>query len=297
MPPMLITGASGLLGRALHAACADVADWQVSGIALTRSRPGLDRLDLCDAHAVKDYLDARNPRVIVHSAAERRPNESEQAPDATARINVDATSRLARWAAANGAWLIYLSTDYVFDGVTPPYLPDSPTNPLNLYGRSKRDGELAVWAATSDACVLRVPVLYGDVERLDESAVTDLARQIKGADGHPLTVEDWATRYPTLVTDVAVSVRQMIERRLNQPGFRGTYHWSGAEPLTKYGMAQIIARTLGRGSETLLPDNRPPTGAPRPRDCQLDCSDLERLGIGQRTPFAVGIAKVLRKWL
>ena len=296
MSSILITGASGLLGRAVRNACMKVHAWQVSGLAFLRAQNGLERLDLCDARAVKEYLDARQPRIVIHCAAERRPDPSENAPEATMRLNVEATARLAKWAAANGAWMVFISTDYVFDGVTPPYQTNAPTNPLNLYGRSKRDGELAVWAETSDACVLRVPILYGDVETLDESVVTGLARQILESKGQPLTLDDWATRYPTCVDDLAVTLRQMIERRLAHPDFRGTFHWSGAEPFTKFGMGRVIAKLLNVNADTLVPDPHPPSGAPRPRDCHLDCSDLERLSIGQRTPFAPAIMKILQKW-
>lgn len=297
MSSILITGASGLLGRAVYRACRQVPAWQLSGIARTRMHEGLDVLDLCDAKAVKEYLDARQPRIIIHCAAERRPDQCETAPDATVRLNVEATARLSKWSAATGAWLVFLSTDYVFDGVTPPYTPEAPTNPLNLYGRSKRDGELAVWAETSDACVLRVPLLYGEVENLDESVVTDLARQIRGSRETPLTLDDWATRYPTCVDDVAVVLRQMIERRLANPDFRGTFHWSGAEAFTKFGMARVIAKILDLNLDVLAPDQRPPcSGAPRPKDCHLDCSDLEHLNIGQRTPFVPAITKILQNW-
>jgi S-adenosylmethionine synthetase len=297
MSSIVITGASGLLGRAVLDACRGVPSWQVHGTVLSRVRNGLDRVDLCDARAVREFLEARQPRIIVHCAAERRPDASEDAPDATVRLNVEATARLAKWAAANSAWLVFLSTDYVFDGVKPPYAVDAPTNPLNLYGRSKRDGELAVWAETSDAAVLRVPVLYGTVERLDESVVTDLARRIRDARGAAVTLENWATRYPTGVDDLAVVLRQMIERRLEHSDFRGTFHWSGDEPFTKFGMGQVMARVLGIDPAVLVPDDRPPGGAPRPRDCHLDCSELERLGIGQRTPFVPAITRILQPWL
>ena len=296
MPCIHITGASGLLGRAVQEVFAQVPAWQVSGLAFSRVRPGLERLDLCDARAVKDFLDASHPDVIIHCAAERRPDRSEGNPDDTMRLNVEVTARLAKWAAANGSWLVFLSTDYVFDGVTPPYLPAAPTNPLNLYGRSKRDGELAVWAATSDAAVLRVSILYGKVERLDESGVTAIAAQIREAQGQSLMLEDWATRCPTFVEDVAVVLRQMVARRLAEPSFRGTFHWCGDEPLTKFAMGGIIAKALGANPDTLVADPHPPIGAPRPRDCRLDCTDLERLDIGRRTPFAAAIATVLQPW-
>ena len=295
MSSILVTGASGLLGRAVCNACRQDPGWQVQGLAFSRARNGRDRLDLCDARAVKEYLDAKQPRIVIHCAAERRPDPSEGAPEATMRLNVEATSRLAKWSAANGAWMVFISTDYVFDGVTPPYKTDVPTNPLNLYGRSKRDGELSVWAETSDACVLRVPVLYGEVENLDESVVTGLARQIRESKGQPVTLDDWATRYPTCVDDVAAVLRQMIERRQAHPDFRGTFHWSGAEPFTKFGMGRVIAKILDVDLNTLEPDTNPPAGAPRPKDCHLDCSDLEHLDIGQRTPFVPAITKILQK--
>ena len=296
MSSILITGATGLLGRAVHHACLQVPGWQRSGLAFNRARNGLGRLDLRDARAVKDYLDAHQPRIILHCAAERRPDQSEKDPENTLLLNVEATARLAKWSAAHGAWLVFISTDYVFDGVTPPYQPNAPTNPLNLYGRSKRNGELAVWAETSDACVLRVPILYGDVETLDESGVTGVARQIRDAQGQSLALEDWAIRYPTCVGDVAVVLRQMIERRLTHPDYRGTYHWSGTDHFTKFGMGRIIAKILAINPGTLVSDPRPPSGAPRPKNCHLDCSDLERLNIGQRTPFAQAMTKILQKF-
>jgi len=296
MPSILITGASGMLGRAVHAACASVSDWSVSGISFTRTRPGLDRVDLCDAKTVKDYLDGKRPNIIIHCAAERRPDQSEASPDATKKLNIEATSRLAKWASANGAWLVFISTDYVFDGLTPPYQTDAPTNPLNCYGRSKRDGELAIWTETSDACVLRLPILYGEVENLGESGVTDLARQIQEAQGQPLTLEDWAVRYPTFVNDVAITLQQIVEYRQKQPAFRGTFHWSGSEPFSKFAMGRVIAKMLGVDPNTITPDQRPPSGAPRPRDCHLACEDLERLNIGRRSPFAPTVAKILEKW-
>ena len=280
----------------MRSACQQLPDRQVLGLAHSRARDGLDRLDLCDARAVKEYLDAKQPRVLLHCAAERRPDLSESAPEATRRLNVEATSRLAKWAAAHGAWMIFISTDYVFDGVTPPYQPNALTNPLNFYGRSKRDGELAVWAETADACVLRVPILYGNVETLDESVVTGLARQIREAHGQPLSLDDWATRYPTCVDDVAVVLRQMLEWRQTHPDFCGTFQWSGTEAFTKYSMGRAIAKIVRCNPDTLTPNVHPPSGAPRPKDCHLDCSDLESLGIGQRTPFAHAMAKILQKW-
>lgn len=294
-PHLLVTGATGLLGRPVLRACAAQPGWHVTGASFRRSGPGLERLDLSQTEQIPAFLDRLAPDVIIHAAAERRPDVSEKDPAGTRRLNVGATAALARWAAERGAFVIYISSDYVFDGTTPPYAPESPTHPVNAYGQSKLDGERAVLTAGCDAASLRVPILYGEVESLDESPVTVLAKNMLNArPGERLAMEHWATRYPTNTSDVAVVLRQMVERRLADRGFKGIFHWSGSEPMTKYEMALAFAPLLGFDPARLVPDATPPgAGAPRPKDCHLDASALERLGIGRRTPFAAAFPAIL----
>lgn len=293
-PRILITGASGLLGRPVLRACAARSGWHVTGTSFRRSGPGLERIDLSQTAQLPAFLNAAAPDVIIHAAAERRPDVSEKDPQGTQRLNVGATATLAQWAAARQAFLIYISTDYVFDGTRPPYRPGDATHPLNAYGQSKLDGEQAVQAAGGDYAILRVPILYGEVETLDESPVTVLAKNMLGAKpGERLAMEDWATRYPTHTADVAAVLVQMVAHKLAHPELRGLFHWSGSEPMTKYGMAQAFAPLLGFDPSRLAPDAAPPAGAPRPKNAHLDTSDLERLGIGQRTPFASALPAIL----
>jgi S-adenosylmethionine synthetase len=291
---ILITGASGLLGRPVLRACAARSGWHVTGTSFRRSGPGLERIDLSQTAQLPAFLNAAAPDVIIHAAAERRPDVSEKDPQGTQRLNVGATATLAQWAAARQACLIYISTDYVFDGTRPPYRPGDATHPLNAYGQSKLDGEQAVQAAGGDYAILRVPILYGEVETLDESPVTVLAKNMLCAKpGERLAMEDWATRYPTHTADVAAVLVQMVAHKLAHPELRGLFHWSGSEPMTKYGMAQAFAPLLGFDPSRLAPDAAPPAGAPRPKNAHLDTSDLERLGIGQRTPFASALPAIL----
>jgi dTDP-4-dehydrorhamnose reductase len=108
-----------------------------------------------------------------------------------------------------------------------------------------------------------------------------------------LRAEDWATRHPTHTADVAVVLRQMVEHRAADPGFSGVFHWSGNESFTKYGMACVMADALRIPRTRILSDPTPGSGAPRPRDCHLDCSELLSLGIGRHTAFATAIASIL----
>jgi dTDP-4-dehydrorhamnose reductase len=285
-----------MLGRAtLRELHAHAPAWRTIGTAHSRARRGVQALDLCDEAALATALEALRPDVIVHTAAERRPDAVEGNPAATQRLNVEVPGRLAAWCREHGSWLIHLSTDYVFDGTRAPYATDAPTCPLNAYGVSKRDAEEAVRGQSPDAAILRVPILYGEVETLAESAVTVVAANLLALKpGATLRAEDWATRYPTHTDDVAVVLRQMVEHRLADPGFGGILHWSGNEPFTKYGMACRMADALGIPRSRLVSDPSPGGGAPRPKDSHLDCTALAALGIGRHTPFAAAIARILR---
>jgi len=259
-------------------------------------RDGLVGLDLCNPTAVTACLDAVRPRVVIHSAAERRPDVSERDPEAVRRLNVEATARLAGWCATHGAWMLYLSTDYVFDGTRPPYGVDAPTGPLNIYGRSKLEGEYAVRRETPDAAVLRVPILYGPCETLAESSVTSsVPALLQMTPAVPLRLDHWATRYPTHTADVASVIRQMTLRRRVDPALAGVFHWSGDAPHTKYTLGLLMARILGVSPEAVLPDDAPTSGAPRPRDAHLDCSRLDALGIGARTPLEPALREILQQ--
>ncbi len=294
MPTIVVTGASGLLGRPVMQELEKQGDLSVRGTAFRRAGGALAALDLREPAAVREYLERLRPDIIIHSAAERHPDVSEKDPDATRHLNVDATRMLAECAGDLGAWLVYISTDYVFDGTTPPYRPDDTPNPLNFYGTSKLDGERAVSDVLPAAAILRVPILYGPVETLDESPVTVIAQSLMDPDAGKVVLDDWASRHPTFTPDVACVLRQMVEQHLDGQALGGIFHWSGDDALTKFDMGRIIADVLRLKDVTLVPNPNPPPGAPRPKDCCLDCSRLENLNIGRRTAFREGVTEVLR---
>jgi S-adenosylmethionine synthetase len=282
---VVITGASGMLGRALMK---ELALESPVGTAFSRAQGGLVRLNLLDQSATSEFLRGLEPRVILHTAAERRPDASQADPEGTRALNVESTRLLARLAKELGAWMLYLSTDYVFDGTTPPYKPGDKTNPLNFYGQTKLEGEAALFSETSAATVLRVGVLFGRVEFVEESAVTAVLKDVRNP--KPAAVDDWGQRYPTFVDDVAVVCHQLMQQKPN-----GIFHWCGDERFTKYQQAVLMGELLNISTSHLRPDPNPPSGAPRPHDCRLDCSLLESLGVGRRTAFREALGTVLRE--
>ncbi len=290
---ILVTGGSGLLGRAIMREFRTISTWQLCGTCFSRCRDGLVRLDLRDAEAVRNLLMAERPAVIVHAAAERRPDIGQQHPEDIRALNVQATRTLAELAGQLNSWLVYISTDYVFDGTCPPYRPGDTPHPLNLYGQTKLDGERMVQAHAPGASILRVPILYGPVETLAESAVTAPLQTVLAHPEQSCVLDDWAVRYPTHVDDVAVVLRQMLEYRTTHGGLTGIHNWSGNEPMTKFAMVATMMRHLGLTTANLIADTHPPSGAPRPQNSHLDTSALESMGIGRRTDFATGISRVL----
>ncbi|MCL2917868.1 dTDP-4-dehydrorhamnose reductase family protein [Shewanella litorisediminis] len=289
MANIMVTGATGLLGRAVVRALA--VSHTVTGTGFSRATDGIIRLDLTDANAVSTAVADIAPQVIVHCAAERRPDVSAQNPDAAKALNLSATEALCQAAKACGAWLIYISTDYVFDGTEPPYSEDAAQNPVNFYGETKLMGEQAVKRLMPDAAILRLPILYGEVERLNESAVLVLIEQL--LDYQKQGVDDWAIRRPTSTADIADAINGMIGKHLGGETISGIYHFSAAETMTKHGMIVALAEVLGKDSGHLIAQSSPVDTARRPRDCTLSCQRMEALGLLKTRPFKEAAAEAL----
>jgi dTDP-4-dehydrorhamnose reductase len=293
-----LIGASGLLGRAVAKELAAKPDWQVVRTTYSRGDAHGVTLDIRDEAAVRSFVAIQSPDAIVITAAERRPDICENDVGLARALNVDAVRVIADATKSLKAWVLSISTDYVFDGTKPPYQPEDAPSPLNAYGRSKLEGERALLESGACGCVLRLPLLYGPVDDWNESAVTGLTPAIvKSADvgANPALMDAWAIRYPTFTPDVAIVVRQMLERHEGGRSILGVEHWSANEPMTKLEIAQRIAHVL-KVPARLLAQSLPVDVTPRPRDCYLASERLDRQRIGHRTPFDQAIRTALAAW-
>ena len=301
MAKIMVTGATGLLGRALVKQLQQVNAHQVIACGYSRVGEGEFQLDLTQNQQVTDFIALHQPQVIVHCAAERRPDISEQDPQAALALNADATRTLAQAARDNGAWLLYISTDYVFDGTQPKYTEKAATNPVNFYGESKLLGEKIIAEVAAQFAVLRLPILYGEVQTLEESAVTVLLRSLQDgfkpsvAKPATLPVDDWAVRSPTSTEDIALAIEKLLNLQLAGESITGHYHFSAAQTMTKYQMLLQMAKVLNVSTEHLQPVTSPTDSAKRPKDCTLSCERLMSLGIKSTLPFASGITKALQQ--
>lgn len=293
-----LIGASGLLGRAISKELGGQPGWQLVRTTFSRGDVDSVALDIREEAAVRSFVAREAPDAIIVTAAERRPDVCENDPALAQALNVDAVRVIADAAKSIGAWVLSMSTDYVFDGTQAPYEPGDAPSPLNAYGRSKLEGERALLESGANACVLRLPLLYGPVIDWNESGVTSLTPAIvRSADANtnPAIMDAWAIRYPTFTPDVAIVVRQMLERHVNGTAITGIEHWSADEPMTKFQIAQCIAQVLNIRAR-LVAQTLPADTTPRPRDCHLASDRLDAWQIGHRTLFEQAIRVVLAGW-
>ncbi|KAG5350312.1 hypothetical protein C0989_011644, partial [Termitomyces sp. Mn162] len=306
--------ASGVLGTSVREAFVN-ARHEVLGLSHTRSGGGLVQLDLTKETEVEELLTDFKPNWVIHCAAERRPDVAEKDPEGTRIATKCASARTSGFSIEKvvlypGLYLNWfdrqlqsdfhddhsqISIDYVFDGTSPPYIPSSPTNPLQSYGQSKRDGELAVLAVNeASVIVLRVPVLHVSDLSLDSSHINQSFFQDQS--GKVYKMDHYATRYPTNVLDIAQFLVRLSGYKKSIPPI---LHYSAAEPYTKYEICLVLSKILNLPHEHIVPDAQSPTGsgAPtRPRDCQLYTRETEELHIGENEDASLGLSLFEEWW-
>ncbi|MEM0513895.1 SDR family oxidoreductase [Pseudoalteromonas sp. YIC-827] len=287
MAKIIVSGATGLLGRALFTHL--TPNHQVIGLGFSRAQPPVIKVDLFDKEAISTLFATHQPDFFIHSAAERNPDKFDNDPEQSIQFNCAVTEHIAKCCAQFNCKLIFISTDYVFDGRNPPYAEDAKTNPLNLYGQSKARSEALLQAHYPSAAIVRIPVLYGEVGYLGESAVTVIAEQLqKGA----TRFDNECQRFPTDTADIANALADAIATLGAE--LEGIYHLSAKERLTKLDMAKAMAPLLGLDASTLSAAATDTiTSATRPLDCALKDTRLGAQGIEIKSDFAKRIAAVL----
>lgn len=303
---LIITGATGMLGRSLMRQLSGNDGYKCIGTGFSRAEPPLKTLDLLNPTLVSQFMNDVKPNVVVHCAAERRPDVAANNPDKTRALNVESTKLLAEECARIGATLIYISTDYVFDGgvksgVKCPYFPDSKTHPLSLYGETKLAAEEAVLSTPNiKAAIVRVPILYAmDCKDLAESAALLVAKSLLSKDTPYNKIDNWATRYFTSVDDVSAVLEKIIDasQRPKNPFNGGVrLHVSSPYPNTKYDLVKMMMKITGVDGSHLSADSDAPLGVERPQNTELNCDETWKvLGMEpfQFTPLYEGIEKAL----
>jgi dTDP-4-dehydrorhamnose reductase len=269
----VVTGSSGLLGRGLVNVLK--RDYEVLGIdryAPTDQRNEL-ALDITERRAVESIARAE-PSVIVHTAAETNVDLCETDHEHARTINVEGTANIVEGCVKVGAKLIFISTDYVFDGTKGNYSEADQPNPIGFYGTSKLEAERIVISKLPKALIMRTSVLYG----WHPSKLNFATWIIKGLREHQtLRVVNDHTNSPTLADNLARAVRAAIER-----ASEGLLHVAGRERINRFDFAHKIAKNFDLDESLLVPVEMCDMSwvAKRPRDSSLDVAKAEKeLGI------------------
>lgn len=263
---ILITGSNGLLGQKIVAALRN--DPRVELIATSR---GPDRtpetlaaryhsMDIAVEAEVNAVFAATRPEVVIHTAAMTNVDACELDPTACRLQNVTATEHLLNAAKRHDSHFIFLSTDFIFDGLNGPYREDDEPAPLSIYGHSKLDGErLVMGAGLVKWAIARTIIVYGVAQGLSRSNVVLWAKNALEK-GQPIKVVDDQWRMPTLAEDLADGCIRIAER-----GATGIYNLSGPDGMSILELVERVGAFFSLDTSVISPVKSDSLGQPARR--------------------------------
>lgn len=282
----LVLGSNGQLGHAL----ADTAPGGADFVGLD-----LPELDITSADALLKVCRQVKPDVIINAAAYTAVDQAESELALATAVNVEGPRNVAAAAHDIGARLIHISTDFVFDGhASTPYTVDAATNPLSVYGRTKREGELAVLdVMPKNAAIVRTAWLYS---RNGGNFVKTMLRLM--TDRNDLSVVADQRGTPTWADSLATTLWALARA----PELNGVFHWTDGGETSWHEFAVAIqeeALSLGLLEQAIpihaITTEDYPTAAVRPRysvlNCAATCAALDL----QTVPWRINLRRMLKR--
>jgi dTDP-4-dehydrorhamnose reductase len=265
-----------MLGRAMVAAAPE-------GVEVAELLRG--DVDLAQPSSVRRALRAHPARWIVNCAAYTAVDAAESEPDVARAINATAVGVIGETARAMGAAVLHVSTDYVFAGdALRPYSEDDAPRPINGYGQSKLDGELALTASGARTLIVRTQWLYGDTGKSFPETMSQRAIA-----GQPTRVVDDQTGRPTYAPDLAQGLWSLVANDAE-----GLFHIANGGAATWYEVARAVFDHFGAvGVLTSCSTAEYHSRARRPRYSVLATDKAERL-IGALPPWRDALSRFLR---
>lgn len=266
MKKILVTGASGQLGRSIHRLSVACPQYE---FVFT----DVDTLDICDAPVVKAFVGTKDVDCIVNCAAYTAVDKAEDDEALCLRINRDAVQNLGEAAQACGAKIIHVSTDYVFDGThCIPYVETDETCPVSVYGRTKLAGEQLLREICPEAVVIRTAWLYSEY---GNNFVKTMLRL--GKEREQLSVVFDQVGSPTYAGDLAAAILAVLAKA-DEGGFvPGVYHFSDEGVCSWYDFAVKIMERGGLPCHVLPVESKDyPVKAARPHFSVLNKAKIKK---------------------
>jgi len=262
---VIIFGASGLLGQAL------MREWngdQVAGFSV-------EDVDIRDATKVREIIEKQKPEWIVLGAAYTDVDGCENNRELAFSVNRDGAVNVAQAANQAGAQLLFLSSDYVFDGTkTSPYEIDDARNPQSIYGRSKAEAEVRLLEVLPRCCIVRTAWMFGMGGKCFPDTILKLA-----ASRPALDVVNDQRGCPTYSVDLAQAIIQLCRK-----GATGIVHVTNAGDCSWFEFAREIVKSAGLATEVRpVSTEQMARPAPRPAYSVLSATSLRGYGIAMPT--------------
>ena len=270
---ILVTGANGQLGNELRRSC--------------RNYPGLefiftdvDMLDITNPDAVSVFMEASKPAMVVNCAAFTDVDGAEENVKQARKVNALAPQVLAAACAMQNAFLIHISTDFVFDGESSlPYKEDDETNPLSVYGSSKLEGEEKIKSVFDDYLIIRTSWMYSEFGHNFLRTILSLAK-----DKEQIEVVDDQIGSPTYARDLANCIIDIIIKSILNPKayLPGVYHYSNQGECSWCEFAKEIVKQSDLNCKVIpVSTSQYVRPAKRPKYSVLDTNKLRHnFGIG-----------------
>jgi dTDP-4-dehydrorhamnose reductase len=236
MPQNLIIGANGLIGRQIaRILTKNERSWQ--GTGFKSSANGLLPLEITNAAAVREILARSAPETVFHCAGLAGGADfCEFNPAIATTFHLHATQNLGSLCNERNARLVFISTDYVFDGAKGPYQEDDATHPLNLYGKLKLVAEEWIRANLQNYVIVRTTNVFGwDPETATPNYLMNFYRAVK--ENKVFKAPSFLWGNPTYVGDLAQAILELVDRKMN-----GVYHLVGSSLINRFEWAKAACQ-------------------------------------------------------
>ncbi|MDZ7900916.1 MAG: NAD(P)-dependent oxidoreductase [Arcicella sp.] len=250
---ILITGSNGLLGQKLVQLLSQNIDIQLVATSKGKNRISFTdgyeylEMDITNAEQVEEIIGKIRPDAIIHTAAMTNADQCENEKDLCWKMNVTATEYLVKAAEKYQIFFCYLSTDFVFDGLSGPYSEEDSPSPVSFYGWSKYAGEEVVKRAKCPWSIVRTVLVYGITNDMSRSNIILWVKKSLEAKKQIKVVTD-QFRTPTLAEDLAMGCYLVVNKKAE-----GIFHISGKDFLTPYEMAIKTADFIGLDKSLITP--------------------------------------------
>jgi len=267
---LFVTGASGLLGNKI----VQRANNEYKIISLHNTKPlhaQSLKLDITNQDEVSNLFCRSKPDAVIHTASETNVDKCEKEKIHAWRTNVKGTSNIAIACRKFDAKVVYISTDYVFNGEKGNYREEDEPNPINYYGVTKLEGEKKVIQYSQNYSILRTSVLYG-WHPWKQNFATWVINSLK--QNKEVKVVDDHFNTPTLVDNLAEMTIEVVQKDL-----QGLYHASGSERISRYEFAKQIAKAFSLDQNLIKPIEMSQLiswVAKRPKDSSLNTSKIRK---------------------